>query len=37
MSTLGGTAVTTADLRASLDPKGNAARVIEVLEQASPV
>lgn len=37
MSTLGSTAVTTADLRASLDPKGNAARVFEVLEVASPV
>lgn len=37
MSTLGTTAVTTADLRASLDPKGNAARVYEVLEIASTV
>ena len=37
MSTLGSTSITTADLRASLDPKGNAARVYEVLEKVSPV
>lgn len=37
MSTLGATAVTTADLRNSLDPKGNPARIYELLEMASPV
>ena len=37
MSTLGTNSITTADLRASLDPKGNAAVVYEVLEIASPI
>lgn len=37
MPTNGATAVTTADLRASLDGKGNAARVFEILEKDSVV
>jgi len=37
MATLGSSVVTTADLRASLDPKGNPARVYEILEKVSPI